>query len=230
MSRYPFSAARETLADRLLPQWLEHRRLVGFQQLQRYFGRGSCFQRSRSRSQRDCRGFVTVGLDRPGELASLLGLECRLTLASSCRPLLLPLMATSAVTRRMGRALTGRRFVGFPSSLARKPSSPRLAPLQWASGTTVGTTLTLTWSSAISITQVVLYDRPNLSDQITGGMLTFDDGSSVTFGALVNDGSATYVNLTSAVTTSSLLLTVTSVSSTTSSAGLAEIEVFGWGR
>ncbi|ORY58336.1 hypothetical protein BCR35DRAFT_271227, partial [Leucosporidium creatinivorum] len=101
---------------------------------------------------------------------------------------------------------------------------------EWASGTTVGTTLTLTWSSAINITQVVLYDRPNLSDQITGGMLTFDDGSSVTFGALVNDGSATDVNLTSAVTTSSLLLTVTSVSSTTSSAGLAEIEVFGWGR
>lgn len=129
----------------------------------------------------------------------------------------------------MERALTGRRFVASAHSRPRALLIPNSSS-QWASGTTVGTTLTLTWSSAINITQVVLYDRPNLSDQITGGTLAFDDGSSVTFGALVNNGSATYVNLTSAVTTSSLRLTVTSVSSSTSSAGLAEIQVFGWGR
>jgi len=36
---------------------------------------------------------------------------------------------------------------------------------------------------------VVLYDRPNATDQITGGTLTFSDGSSVAVGSLANDGS-----------------------------------------
>lgn len=100
-------------------------------------------------------------------------------------------------------------------------------PSQWASGTTVGTTLTLTWDSAVSIARVILYDRPNLSDQITGGTLTYDDGSSTKFSALVNSGSATYVDLASPINSTSLVLTVTSVSSTSSSAGLAEIQVYG---
>lgn len=101
--------------------------------------------------------------------------------------------------------------------------------LQWASGTGVGTTLTLTWSSAVKISQIVLYDRPNLSDQITGSKITFGNGQWVEIGALVNDGSATYVNLSTPVTTSSLVFTVLSISSSTGSAGLAEIEVYAPG-
>ena len=98
---------------------------------------------------------------------------------------------------------------------------------QWASGVGVGATLTLTWSSAVTISQVVLYDRPNLDDQVTGATLTFGDGSSVSTGALFNDGSATVINLASPVKTSTLQFYVTSVSDTTGSAGLAEIQVFG---
>lgn len=59
-----------------------------------------------------------------------------------------------------------------------------------------------------------------------GGTLTFSDGTSVSVGALVNDGSSTLVNLATPVTTSSLEFAVTSVSGSTGSAGLAEIQVF----
>lgn len=98
---------------------------------------------------------------------------------------------------------------------------------EWASGTAVGTTLLLTWSSPVSIARVVLFDRPNLSDQMTGATLTMDDGSSVKVGALNNAGSATYIDLPASVNTTTLLLTVTSVSPSTGSVGLAEIQVFG---
>lgn len=61
---------------------------------------------------------------------------------------------------------------------------------------------------------------------MTGGTFTFSSGSPVSFGALVNDGSATVISLPSPVTTTSLLLTVTSVSSTTTSVGLGDIQIF----
>lgn len=101
-----------------------------------------------------------------------------------------------------------------------------LSLAQWASGTGVGATLTLTWPYSITVTQVVLYDRPNLNDQITGGVLTFSDGTSVAVGSLNNDGSATVINLATPVTTSSLRFAVTSVSDSTGSAGLAEMQVY----
>ncbi|KAM0787997.1 hypothetical protein ACM66B_006198 [Microbotryomycetes sp. NB124-2] len=98
---------------------------------------------------------------------------------------------------------------------------------EWASGTGVGTTLTLTWPASATFSTIVLYDRPNLNDQITSGTLTFDDGTSVSFGQLFNDASPTYVFLPSIVTSTTLTLTVTGVSSSTTSVGLAEIEVYG---
>jgi len=101
---------------------------------------------------------------------------------------------------------------------------------EWASnGEKAGAWLNVSWPGPIAVTQVVLYDRPNLSDRVLGGTLTWSDGTSRTFGALNADGSATTINLSKQVTTSSLLVTITSVSSTTNSAGLAEITVFGPG-
>jgi hypothetical protein len=97
---------------------------------------------------------------------------------------------------------------------------------EWAtSGGGAGSWLKLAWSSPQAIQTVVLYDRPNLNDQITGGTLTFSDGSTVVVPALNNNGSATVVNLTSPETTTSVQLTVNSVSSTTQNVGLAEIQV-----
>ena len=71
----------------------------------------------------------------------------------------------------------------------------------------------------------MLYDRPNSDDQVTGGTLTFSDGSTVNVPSLNNDGTATTITFP-AKTTTSLLFTVTSVSSTTQNVGLSEIQVY----
>jgi hypothetical protein len=63
-----------------------------------------------------------------------------------------------------------------------------------------------------------------------GGTLTFADNSTVAFGALANDGSATLINLGGSggsVVTDSIFLYITSVSSATGQAGLAEFQVYG---
>ncbi|MFG3398516.1 DUF7402 domain-containing protein [Streptomyces parvus] len=97
---------------------------------------------------------------------------------------------------------------------------------EWATRSEgVGAWLLLSWSSAQTIDRVYLYDRPNDSDRITGGLLTFSDGSTVAVPSLNNDGSATVVTFSARVT-SSLQLAVTSVSDTTGNVGLAEIEAY----
>ena len=91
---------------------------------------------------------------------------------------------------------------------------------EWATvGGGTGSWLKLTWTSSQTINDVVLYDRPNTNDQVTGGTLTFSDGSTVTVPALNNTGSATTVTFPTKITTS-VLFTVTSVSSTTQNVGL----------
>jgi LmbE family N-acetylglucosaminyl deacetylase len=98
---------------------------------------------------------------------------------------------------------------------------------EWATiGGGVGSWLKLTWSSPQTINQVVLYDRPNLDDQITGGNLQFSDGSSVAVGALSNDGSPVTITFP-AKTITNLQLNITSVSASTQNIGLAEIQVYG---
>ena len=71
----------------------------------------------------------------------------------------------------------------------------------------------------------MLYDRPNLSDQITGGNITFSDGSSISVGTLPNDGSA-YTLTFPAKTETTLQLNITSVNAATQNIGLAEIQVY----
>lgn len=77
----------------------------------------------------------------------------------------------------------------------------------------------------MTLNQVALFDRPNTNDWITNATLRFSDGSVVSTGALTNSGAGAYVNFTARDTTS-LRFTVVSVSSSTSNAGLAEIQVF----
>ncbi len=100
---------------------------------------------------------------------------------------------------------------------------------EWATvGGGAGSWLKLAWSAAQTFDTIVLYDRPNLSDQITGGNIQFSDGSSVTVPALNNDGSATTLSFT-AKTATSLQLNITAVSATTQNIGLAEIQVYNMG-
>ena len=58
---------------------------------------------------------------------------------------------------------------------------------EWSAGSTVGATLTLTWATPQTIDHILLYDRPNLTDQITSGLITFSDGTTLPVGALPND-------------------------------------------
>lgn len=96
---------------------------------------------------------------------------------------------------------------------------------EWATrGGGEGSSLTLDWSTERSIDQVVLHDRPNTDDRITGATLAFSDGSTVAVPALVDDGAATRVTFP-ARASSSVVLTVTSVSGSTRNIGLAEIVV-----
>lgn len=90
------------------------------------------------------------------------------------------------------------------------PSSATPAP--WAQ---------LNWSSTVGISTVVLYDRPNVTDQVTSGTLVFSDGTSIPVTALPNDGSAMTIPVGSKNVTSVRFEVVSS----TGLPGLSEIEV-----
>lgn len=89
-----------------------------------------------------------------------------------------------------------------------------------------GAWIELRWPAPVTISRVVLFDRPNLDDQITAAVLRFSDGSSVAVPALANNGAATEIPFTPRVV-SSLHLTVTGTSPRTLNVGLAELQVFG---
>jgi LmbE family N-acetylglucosaminyl deacetylase len=97
---------------------------------------------------------------------------------------------------------------------------------EWATvGGGEGSWLQLTWSAPVRLDRVVLYDRPNSSDQVTGGIVTFSDGSTLPVPSLTGDASATPLTFAARMTTS-LRLTVTSVSDSTQNVGLAELEAW----
>ncbi len=94
---------------------------------------------------------------------------------------------------------------------------------EWATlGAGAGSWLKLTWATPVTISQVVLFDRPNSDDQITAGTLTFSSGASVAVGTLTNSGAGVTITFSSRTVTS-LTLTITKVSATTADVGLAEI-------
>lgn len=79
-----------------------------------------------------------------------------------------------------------------------------------------------------TISSVVLFDRPNLNDQITSGTLTFSDGTLVSFASLPDNGAiGLTVTLATPIVTTSVLMTVTGVSATILNVGLSEIQAFG---
>ena len=97
---------------------------------------------------------------------------------------------------------------------------------EWATTSQgAGAWLNIAWASPHTISRVILYDRPNLNDQVTAGTLTFSDGSSVSTGLLNNDRSAVTLDFPSR-TVNSLRLNITTVSGTTLNVGLAEIQVY----
>ncbi len=97
---------------------------------------------------------------------------------------------------------------------------------EWATnGEQAGAWLNLAWATPQTLSSVVLYDRPNPSDQVLAGTLSFSNGTQVPVGALSNDGSPVTVSF-SARTVSWMRFTVTQTSAATVNIGLAEIEAW----
>ncbi len=123
----------------------------------------------------------------------------------------------SAATGQSAAKAVDSSTVGYPGDPA----------MEWATaGGKAGSWVQLTWARPVTLDRAVLYDRPNTGDQVTGGSLTFSDGSNVGVGALDNAGTATEVPF-AARTVTSVRFTVSAVSTTTYNVGLAEIEAWG---
>lgn len=99
---------------------------------------------------------------------------------------------------------------------------------EWATNEQkVGAWIELKWDVPYTINKVVLYDRPNIYDQITSALLTFSNGSTIKVGSLTNSGGAVIIDF-QPVLTNSIKLTVDTVGSSTVNIGLDEFEVFGF--
>jgi hypothetical protein len=97
---------------------------------------------------------------------------------------------------------------------------------EWVTrGEGAGAWIELNWLMPQTVNRIVLYDRPNMSDQVLGATLTFSDRSSVVVGALDNAGAAMEV-LFAPRSITSLRLTIDQISRSTGEIGLAEIEVY----
>jgi LmbE family N-acetylglucosaminyl deacetylase len=98
---------------------------------------------------------------------------------------------------------------------------------EWAtSGGRAGSWLQLNWSVPYTVDTVILYDRPNLNDNIQSATLSFSDGSTLTVGPLNNAGAGVEYTFPPKVITS-LRMTVNTVSGGTQNIGLAEMKVYG---
>lgn len=93
---------------------------------------------------------------------------------------------------------------------------------EWSSSEKVGAWIQLNFASAVTVNRVMLHDRILQGSQNTQGMLSFSDGTSVPVGTLPNDGTGLAVDFSVRAVTW-LRYTVTGVSSSTISSGLAEI-------
>jgi hypothetical protein len=104
---------------------------------------------------------------------------------------------------------------------------PHGKQFEWASAKeTVGAWIKLEWKDPQTIDTILLYDRPNTTDHVTGGVIKFDDGSTVDVVDLPNDGATPVEVNFAAKTVRSLTFTVTKVSAQTQNAGIAEIAAF----
>lgn len=98
---------------------------------------------------------------------------------------------------------------------------------EWVTdGGKAGSWLTLSWEGPQTISQIALYDRPNLQDQITGAVVEFNGGERIEIGELDNYGTLKTV-YAAGRTAKNLTVRITEVSPSTTNVGLAEIQVFG---
>lgn len=95
---------------------------------------------------------------------------------------------------------------------------------EWASGGEQTPYVQLTWSKPFEIDRVVLFERPNLSERVLEGTLTFSDGSVISVTELVNAGAAMEIRFARKTVTSARFTVTSGVGP---NVGLSEMRVFG---
>ena len=137
----------------------------------------------------------------------------------------LALKATATASSAIGTGTTADRIndasvVGFPVV----PSVDSGGKGEWVSSQLVGAWAQLSWTTSQSVTRIVIHDRPDASENISAGTLTFSDGSSQAVSALPTNG----VGLTVSFPTKNVTwIRFTVNTATGTAAGLAELEVYG---
>lgn len=64
---------------------------------------------------------------------------------------------------------------------------------EWVPAESVGAWLTLTWDRPALVSEIVLYDRADLSSNVRSGTLIFDDGSVIMVRALPAEGTPEHI-------------------------------------
>lgn len=105
---------------------------------------------------------------------------------------------------------------------------------EWVADGAAGESLTLNWDQVYDISKLVLYDRPDIAQNITGATVTFKYGDKIVgtktiTDPLPEDGKPYTVDLSGVTTTgvTSVTIVITDVSAGTTNAGLAEVEAYG---
>ncbi len=98
---------------------------------------------------------------------------------------------------------------------------------EWATAGEVNTAMVrFTWNEKRRVGKVWLFDRPNAIDQVTGGMLVFSDGSTVTTGPLPDDAKQGLEVAFQPREITWLAFIVTSAKNGTANVGLSELAVW----
>lgn len=133
--------------------------------------------------------------------------------ANKARTSTVTVSSENPTTSQLGIKAIDGSATGYPGDYTR----------EWTTnGENVGAWIQLKWAAATPVKQIILYDRPNLNDQILGGTLLFSDGSSIPVGALPNDGSPLSVNFTA----KNISWVKFRVDQATGWIGLSELEAF----
>ncbi len=103
---------------------------------------------------------------------------------------------------------------------------------EWStSGESTNAWVQLKWPTPQSVSSIILYDRVNADDQVTGGVLSFSDGSTLAVGPLRNEPLSAASQGSDVITFPAkhvtwVKFTVTSVSASTMNIGLSEMAVY----
>jgi alpha-glucosidase (family GH31 glycosyl hydrolase) len=130
----------------------------------------------------------------------------------------LALKATVEASSGNGSGVIDGKVGGYPKDSNQEWTSKGEKEKAW---------IKLSWSDPVQAQSIWLYDRPNTDDQVLGGILQFDDGTSMDVGPLPNDASLPFKVTFPSKTIHWVKFIVNKVSPTTRNCGLAEIAVLG---